>query len=1858
MRESMLRVSGLGLLIAAVTLLTACGDDPAKETCGDGTLNGFELCDDGNTANGDGCASDCTVETAPAEDCAAVGDEDGDGSADCADSDCAATPACATPTEDCATTGDEDGDGSADCADSDCAADPSCATPEDCATAGDEDGDGSADCEDSDCAEADGCFEVCDDGVDNNDDGTTDCADPTCADAVVCESFCGDGVVDAGEGCDNGEANSDIDPDACRNNCQPAFCGDGVFDAGEQCDSGLANSDTEADACRTSCKLPTCGDGAVDFGEQCDGGADNSDTTGDACRTTCRLPVCGDGAVDTGEGCDNGAENSDTVVDGCRTNCARSTCGDGVLDTGEACDNGAANSDTVPGACRTRCVFAYCGDGTVDAGEGCDSGVENSDTTADACRTSCTPAACGDGVLDSGEACDAADENSDTAPDGCRTSCTLARCGDGVQDTGEACDAGPLNGDGGSNPCRTACLLPGCGDGILDAGEQCDNGRDNADATADACRTSCLLPTCGDGILDSGEACDGGETNSDTAPNACRTSCAIASCGDGIVDEFESCDSGAANSDSTPNGCRTTCAPASCGDGVVDSGEACDAGAGNSDTAADGCRTSCAVASCGDGVQDAGEQCDNGAANGSSDVCGEACVINHAIACDDTDLRDPANTDPPAGSRFLVQGNLSGATDDFAGGCGQNPGVEEIVVFVAPTSGDYLARTDFLGTIADTSIRVLTDCGNVDSEIACGADGATAWEARAQVTFSAIAGRAYYLLVEAERGTEAPYLLEVSPVVETAAPVISAASGRYLTATNVQLSVTGSDADRDVASIEVYAIATTAGEGSGSGAIPPTSERSLVATFARSGLSYNPTAGFSTNLELTEALGSTVTTVEFVAVDAAGNTSASFAIAAPAYTAPTAVASGAACDPTQQLTVCTAPQACTRQPNTTYLCAAARAPSLASATVTRVDLSTASIRLTGFDTNADVNRFRAEFYTISNGRLGQIEGNLSATLLGQANYDVTFPLTGVNNFPTATQIRFVAIDQRGLASNQLQAPLAGFADRTDGQLCDPSGVANRCATGLSCLPKQDGGTACGAPAEPVFTGFAADITGLGIASFGPISGFDADGGLTTLSVRWNFAGGGTYREDFPLTGFTFLQSGIYEFDGAAPVSVTFTLIDSSGNEVDSPAVAVAQPGDPGAICDRTGGSCLVNDYACGLGQYCEPTAAPVLTSFSFSRSSRNSGLAELAGSDDNGDIAQVRIDALDQTGGPIVGLGWTFDLATMTEATLSEIVDVIGIETLRNGSTISATLVDRTGQESNTITIPLPGIVGVDGDCTDATVAICDAGLACSEGVCIEVNPFISSLTVSRTDTTTFEFAITGGDPNGDAASFLYTVIGPTGETVASGATTAPDDHADLGGDFNVVVTRSISDVPNGSTLSVLVIDAVGHASPTATTDGMPLLVAIGGDCSGDATIDACVTGALCASGICLTDAPVINSISANRTSLDAASVTLSVGDALSNVNGLVFTAINSQGEVLGTLASDTVAQESPFSTFFKELTGLSAYPTAVAIGVDVTDATGNSTPTNAAIPGAVAAGGTCDPALDLCDGGTFCSTVTGAPVCSSRTPEVTSLTLTTAADLRTFTVEVEGFDADANIEQLAVELSLGGAEPSTNSYTVANGDFTQNADGTVSFTTVIRWNSNTLFSFDTVKVTLTDAGGLSGSSETSYATTSPLVPTADCAGTDRTCAAGTFCGVETSTCDLDTAAVCGSGVDVLPLESGTYFAGDGAYGFDAITTPAGNTLGIGNCGSDGDETAILLAPNTGVWNVTVSALTSTPVFVSTVVGYCAIDTTDICSEAGSGEDVTTVIDTFGDLPTYLLIESAVEGETASAAITFVPGGT
>jgi MYXO-CTERM domain-containing protein len=179
-------------------------------------------------------------------------------------------------------------------------------------------------------------------------------------------------------------------------------CGNGMPDAGEQCDDGAANSDTLPDACRTSCLDAKCGDGVVDTGEQCD-----SAMSATPCTPTCMLPVCGDGMVAAGEQCDNGAANSDSTPDACRTTCKRASCGDGVVDSSETCD-------VVSATCQACMIVSGAG-GSAGAGGSSTGGSAGAGSTGGSAGMVTTGGAgpTGAGGTDDGE------DDGGTKSDGC-----------------------------------------------------------------------------------------------------------------------------------------------------------------------------------------------------------------------------------------------------------------------------------------------------------------------------------------------------------------------------------------------------------------------------------------------------------------------------------------------------------------------------------------------------------------------------------------------------------------------------------------------------------------------------------------------------------------------------------------------------------------------------------------------------------------------------------------------------------------------------------------------------------------------------------------------------------------------------------------------------------------------------------------------------------------------------------------------------------------------------------------------------------------------------------------------------------------------------------------------------------------------------------------------------------------------------------------------------------------------------------------------------------------------------------------------------------------------------------------------
>ncbi|HMV65928.1 MAG TPA: DUF4215 domain-containing protein [Myxococcota bacterium] len=190
-------------------------------TCGDGSVDVNETCDDGATVSGDGCSAVCTVEGC------------GDGFIE--------------PGEECDDGNDVSGDGcSATCVD------------EIVSSCGDGYVDAGEECDDGNTDDDDGCssscgIELCGDGVvqtgeecDDANAYTGDGCDSACR---VEDMSCGDGTLDAGESCDDG---NDHDGDGCSSSCttETAYCGNGVVDAGEQCDDGNGAAGDGCSACR------------------------------------------------------------------------------------------------------------------------------------------------------------------------------------------------------------------------------------------------------------------------------------------------------------------------------------------------------------------------------------------------------------------------------------------------------------------------------------------------------------------------------------------------------------------------------------------------------------------------------------------------------------------------------------------------------------------------------------------------------------------------------------------------------------------------------------------------------------------------------------------------------------------------------------------------------------------------------------------------------------------------------------------------------------------------------------------------------------------------------------------------------------------------------------------------------------------------------------------------------------------------------------------------------------------------------------------------------------------------------------------------------------------------------------------------------------------------------------------------------------------------------------------------------------------------------------------------------------------------------------------------------------------------
>ncbi|MEM7138036.1 MAG: hypothetical protein AAF500_15755 [Myxococcota bacterium] len=541
-------------------------DCSATQTCGDGVQNGTEFCESGDsiacldlgggflggTASCDSaCAawdtSTCTTPASCGNGTTDPGELCDDGTNDGGEGECLACQGFQT-------CGDDDPEGSEACDD------------------GAANGTGEGQCL-ADCSGVQSCGDGAQNGTESCDDGANNGGgDGFCLSDCSGTQSCGDGNQNGTESCDDGASNGSGDG-FCLSDCSDTqTCGDGQQNGTEFCEAGdsiactilgggflggTASCDSacaawDVSTCTTS---GDCGNGVLDPGELCDDGT--NDGGDDECLACQSIQSCGDGTAEGSESCDDGASNG-TGEGSCVADCSGvQQCGDGVSNGTEACDDGTNNGGE--GGCLPGCqAVQTCGDNVANGTEICDDGVNDGGNNQ--CLDCTTVQVCGDTVTNGTEVCD--DGTNDGGNAECLSCTGIQTCGDATQEGSEICEVGDQTACTGLDPAFTGgtatcnattceswdtsqCINPSnCGNGSLDPGESCDDGGDNGGGDG-FCLGDCSgVQSCGDGTPEGTEACDDGGDNG-TGDGFCLGDCSgTQNCGDGQQDGTEFCELG------------------------------------------------------------------------------------------------------------------------------------------------------------------------------------------------------------------------------------------------------------------------------------------------------------------------------------------------------------------------------------------------------------------------------------------------------------------------------------------------------------------------------------------------------------------------------------------------------------------------------------------------------------------------------------------------------------------------------------------------------------------------------------------------------------------------------------------------------------------------------------------------------------------------------------------------------------------------------------------------------------------------------------------------------------------------------------------------------------------------------------------------------------------------------------------------------------------------------------------------------------------------------------------------------------------------------------------------------------------
>ena len=495
-----------------------------------------------------------------------------------------------------------------------------------------------------------------------------------CNEKCACEIHCGNSELDAGETCEPStsppvECNAG---EICNSGCEcisDGECGNGYQDPGEICEPSTDPPiECSVGEICTGCTCEsdgTCGNGIVDSGEECGeinmGSCPNA---GEAC-VDCKCEsdgTCGNG-IDDGEECGEPGLSCSAGEICNNTSCvceSNGECGNGI-DDGEECGepglscSAGEECDSVD----CRCVSdGTCGNGHADPSETCGDGFLPDCPTGQTCSNcECkSDETCGNGFADSGEECNEPGLSCGIGMICNNSICACesdGSCGNNITDAGENCGEPGLADCAAGEICNAGCVCESdgeCGNGFADSGEEC-NEPGLSCSSGQACdnATCACDDLCKNGTLDPGEDC---EVDSDCEIDyyMCSDSCicqfqdANITCEDGIIQYWEDCGEVGLPECLVGEYCGFTCEckdiTPGCGNFIEDlPGEQCDDGgeclggaahgntitteaeageciAGGGSTigiSGDGCSDSCQLESdCGNGITEFSEGCDDG----------------------------------------------------------------------------------------------------------------------------------------------------------------------------------------------------------------------------------------------------------------------------------------------------------------------------------------------------------------------------------------------------------------------------------------------------------------------------------------------------------------------------------------------------------------------------------------------------------------------------------------------------------------------------------------------------------------------------------------------------------------------------------------------------------------------------------------------------------------------------------------------------------------------------------------------------------------------------------------------------------------------------------------------------------------------------------------------------------------------------------------------------------------------------------------------------------------------------------------------------------------------------------------------